>query len=349
MENSEFAQLLLNKYDPENRPMPWKGISNPYLIWLSEIILQQTKVKQGWNYYLKFKKRFPHLSDLALAEEDEVLKMWEGLGYYSRARNLHFTAKHILKDLDGQFPRNYTELLKLKGVGPYTAAAIASFAFGEKRAVLDGNVFRVLSRYFGISTAIDSSQGKKEFEALANALIDENSPALYNQAIMDLGAETCKAKNPNCENCPLLESCYAGRTQKTKEFPVKKNKIKKRTRYFNFFLISNKQNETLIRKRGAGDIWQALYELPNIESDVLLENENIFAQGIEAFSIEKIRVQSFKLHSYRTHILTHQKIEAQLFMLKIDKLPILEGYQAISLDKMNNFAFPRLINLLLEI
>ena len=205
MENIKhfFTKNLLKWFASHHRPMPWKGEKNPYLIWLSEIILQQTRVEQGLPYFLKFKENYPTVTDLANAPEDEVMRLWQGLGYYSRARNLHFTAKYIAYDLNGEFPNTYTEILKLKGVGAYTAAAISSFAYDLPNAVVDGNVYRVLARYFGIETPIDTTEGKKKFTKLAYELLDKKRPADYNQAIMDLGATQCTPKNPNCKNCPL--------------------------------------------------------------------------------------------------------------------------------------------------
>ncbi|MEX2589634.1 MAG: A/G-specific adenine glycosylase [Chitinophagales bacterium] len=347
MRKADFTTLLLQNYDPKQRPMPWKGISDPYLIWLSEVILQQTRVDQGWNYFLKFKKQYPHISDLANAKEDDVLKLWEGLGYYSRARNLLAAARYVEQELNGIFPNNYTDILKLKGVGPYTAAAIASFAFGERKAVLDGNVYRVLSRCFGISTAIDSTKGKKEFEKLSDELIDAKKPALYNQAIMDFGAEICLPKNPRCSDCPLQNECYAYNADEIAQFPVKLKKLKKRTRHFNYFMFTDQKGNTLIRRRGKGDIWQGLYELPCVEAEAFLSKNAVKKNGIPG--LWENHGVTFELNKIaeRTHILTHQKIKAVLFELKIFKLPPINEFQEISINKLNNFAFPRLINLLL--
>ena len=226
MENTKhfFTKNLMAWFATNHRPMPWKGEKNPYLIWLSEIILQQTRVEQGLPYFLKFKENYPTVTDLANAPEDEVMRMWQGLGYYSRARNLHFTAKHIAYDLNGVFPKTYVEILKLKGVGTYTAAAIASFAYDLPNAVVDGNVYRVLARYFGIETPIDSTIGKKEFTKLAYELLDNKRPADYNQAIMDFGATQCKPKKPNCINCPLNQKCIGFNTQKIDTLPIKTKK-----------------------------------------------------------------------------------------------------------------------------
>lgn len=347
MAKNEFSNLLLKNYDPNERPMPWKGVKNPYFIWLSEIILQQTRVEQGWNYYLKFVERYPELKDLSNAKEDEVLKLWEGLGYYSRARNLLKAAKYVQNECGGNFPSNYKDLLKMNGVGPYTAAAIASFAYNEKQAVLDGNVFRVLSRVFGIKTAIDSTAGKKEFEKLANEVISEEKPGLHNQALMDLGAEICTPQKPNCSSCSLKDICWAFKNDTQNLFPVKEKKIKKRDRFFHYFLITDKKHNTLIKRRKKGDIWEGLYEFPLIEDSKPLKKDLIKNNLTLKNWLEDQRIISINLLSKQTHLLTHQKINAQLFELKIDKLPTIKEYQAISINKLNNFAFPRLINLLL--
>lgn len=348
MRKKEFAEVLLKNYNPNDRPMPWKGIKDPYLIWLSEIILQQTRVEQGWDYFLKFKNEFPNVDSLAKASEDKVLKLWEGLGYYSRARNMHSAAKYIVHELDGKFPEAYNEILKLKGVGPYTAAAIASFAFNEAKAVLDGNVFRVLSRFFEIKTPIDSTEGKKLFSKLANELIEPKQAALYNQAIMDLGAVICQPKSPLCIKCPLIKTCKAYRNKRVDELPVKSKKIKKRKRYFNFYLISD-DKRVLIRKRSKGDIWQGLYELPNIEDDFNFQETDALEKFEGSFTNSTLKNKKIRKINSLKHQLTHQEINAVLFELKIDKLPDIVGFQAISINNLNNFAFPRLISLLLKV
>ncbi|NJN78344.1 MAG: A/G-specific adenine glycosylase, partial [Saprospiraceae bacterium] len=227
-QKKDFTPNLLFWFSKNYRPMPWKGERNPYYIWLSEIILQQTRVEQGLPYFLKFKENYPTIKDLAAATEDEVMLLWQGLGYYSRARNLHFTAKYITYELDGIFPNTYSEIIRLKGVGSYTAAAIASFAYNLPHAVVDGNVYRVLSRYFGIHTPIDSTEGKKQFEKLANDLIDKERAADYNQAIMDFGATHCTPRNPSCSACILSSNCIGFNTQKNDILPVKTKKIKKK-------------------------------------------------------------------------------------------------------------------------
>ena len=259
-----FTTHLLQWASQHERHLPWKESKNPYYIWLSEIILQQTRVEQGLPYYLKFVEHYPTVFDLANATEDEVLKDWEGLGYYSRARNLHAAAKYIATELDGHFPDTYDSILKLKGVGPYTAAAIASFAFQLPYAVVDGNVYRVLSRFFGMDTPIDSTIGKKQFANLAQQLLDPTKPDVYNQAIMDFGATWCTPKQAKCNKCPLSEQCAAFQTNRVEKYPIKQKKLKKRTRYFHY-LIFNYSGQTWIEKRAGKDIWQGLYQFPLIE------------------------------------------------------------------------------------
>jgi A/G-specific adenine glycosylase len=263
----KFSNLLIQWYLQNKRDLPWRNTTNPYPIWLSEIMLQQTRVAQGTPYFLSFTSTFPTVFDLAKANEEQVLKLWQGLGYYSRARNLHKTAQHIAFDLDGIFPGTYEELLDLKGVGEYTAAAIASFSYNEAVPVVDGNVFRVLSRYFDIETDIALASAKKEFAALAYELMPKNDPAIFNQAIMEFGALQCVPKSPNCTVCVFNSSCAALQKKKVDQLPVKSKKIKVRNRYFNYIVVVDANNRTLIQKRTAKGIWHNLYEFPLIETD----------------------------------------------------------------------------------
>ncbi|MEO1629046.1 MAG: A/G-specific adenine glycosylase, partial [Bacteroidota bacterium] len=248
-DTSFFSTALLGWYQNNHRPLPWKGIKDPYLIWLSEIILQQTRVATGWAYFERFREQYPTVHHLADASIDEVMKLWEGLGYYSRARNLHFTAQHISRTLGGTFPNTYKDILQLKGVGPYTAAAIASFAFGLPVAVVDGNVYRVLSRVFGMRDPIDSGAGKKKFAELANLLLDKDRPADYNQAIMDFGATVCTPGVPNCHQCPFEDRCLANAEGTARELPVKSKKLVRKTRYFNYLVFQDDQGHTLLEKQ----------------------------------------------------------------------------------------------------
>lgn len=272
-----FTDLLFKWYVQNKRDLPWRKTQNPYFIWLSEIMLQQTRVAQGTPYFLTFKNTFPTVFDLANANEEQVLKLWQGLGYYSRARNLHKTAQHIATQLSGIFPDNYTDLLKLKGIGEYTAAAIASFSYNEMVPVVDGNVFRVLSRYFDIETDISAASAKKEFAALAFELmskdtrggdeLSEANPALFNQAIMEFGALQCVPKSPNCGICIFNSSCAALQKKKVDQLPVKSKKLKVRNRYFNYLVASDEKENTIIQKRTAKGIWHNLYEFPLIETE----------------------------------------------------------------------------------
>jgi len=326
--------------------MPWKGEKNPYLIWLSEIILQQTRVEQGLPYFERFKAAFPEVHDLARADEDEVMKLWEGLGYYSRARNLHFTAKFISKELQGNFPNTFDEILKLKGVGEYTAAAIASFAYDLPHAVVDGNVYRVLSRYFGIKTPIDSTEGKKEFKKLASELLKENQAAKYNQAIMDFGAIQCTPKTPSCTNCFLGKNCQAFQKKEVLNFPIKSKKIKKKTRYFNY-LVLNFEGEVWVQKRIAKDIWQNLYEFPLIETTALAKKEDLTEHQVWKECIGDFDFEIKNISSPFRQTLTHRKIVATFFEIEMKGEFFIKKNTYIKVEKKNlsKFAFPKIIDL----
>ena len=339
--NKQFAKLLLNWNNTQNdRHMPWKGEKNPYFIWLSEIILQQTRVEQGLPYFLNFKQKYPTVKHLADAPEDEVMKLWQGLGYYSRARNLHETAKNIQANYNGSFPSAFDGLKKLKGVGDYTAAAIASFAFGEKKAVVDGNVIRVLARVFGIDLAADTTEGKKKFAVLAQQLIDEKAPGPYNQAIMDFGAVVCSPQNPLCDACPFQKFCIAYQQNQIEELPLKKKKTKIQERYFNYLVIKNKK-EIFIRKRTDSDIWKNLYELPMFETAKPLK-KNIK----EAIAIY-LGNTDFEISGYSegpVQLLTHRKIHAQFIEIEPQsfKKCKLKEAQKVKLSQLDDFAFPKL-------
>ncbi|MHB1147600.1 MAG: A/G-specific adenine glycosylase, partial [Lutibacter sp.] len=293
----------------------WRSTLNPYTIWLSEIILQQTRVDQGMSYYLKFIKKFPTVFDLAEASEEQVLKLWQGLGYYSRARNLHYSAKYIVKELNGIFPTTYNQLLKLKGVGDYTASAIASICFNEPTAVVDGNVYRVLSRYFGIDIAINSSAGIKVFKQLAQQLIDEENPGTHNQAIMEFGALMCKPNNPDCAICPLNNSCFALSKNCVKELPVKEKKAKIKIRHFNYIVVHSSDHKTKIVKRETG-IWQNLYEFPLIETSIVIDEKQLTEHEIfkDLFHNLEATVELFD-KEVLIHKLTHQHIYAKFWVV----------------------------------
>lgn len=326
--------------------MPWKGEKNPYYIWLSEIILQQTRVEQGLPYFLRFKQKYPTVKQLASAEEDEVMRLWQGLGYYSRARNLHETAKNIQHNFKGVFPDTFAGLVQLKGVGDYTAAAIASFAFGEKKAVVDGNVIRVLARVFGISTPFDTTSGKKEFAALAQKMIDEKNPGAYNQAIMDFGAVVCTPQNPKCDICPFSKMCVAYNQGLITDLPYREKRTKITNRYFNYLIISDGK-EIIIEKRTGSDIWQNLYQLPLIETEKQVKKNfhPVIAQflGTADFSIKSYTKEIAQLLSHRK--IYFRFIELEMADFKALKLPNTQKVKRASLSK---FAFPKTIHLVLE-
>ncbi len=302
-----FATTLITWYEHHQRDLPWRKTRDPYLIWLSEIILQQTRVKQGLPYFMKFVEAYPNVDALAQAPEDEVLRLWQGLGYYSRARNLHSTARYISQELQGQFPQTYDALLKLKGVGKYTAAAIASFAFLEKVPVLDGNVYRVLSRYFGLDIPIDQSRSFQEYFNLAQRLIPEQSPDQFNQAIMEFGAMHCSPAKPNCMLCPFVDTCQAYAQNLTQSLPVKLGKTKTRPRYFNYLLICGEER-LLLKKREGKDVWQGLYEFILVEDSSLWDDEKL-PHKMEADYPGLMQFYQ-KSHGPYKHILSHQKIHA---------------------------------------
>ena len=329
---TDFSLLIQDWYRLNKRDLPWRRTKNAYRIWLSEIIMQQTRVQQGTSYYLKFVKEFPTVNDLANADEQKVLNLWQGLGYYSRARNLHFSAKIIRDNFNGEFPTDYTDILSLKGVGNYTAAAIASFAFNENKAVVDGNVYRLLSRVFDISTPIDSSKGQKLFQNLADELIDGNSPGEHNQAIMELGALVCTPKLAKCNDCPLFEKCLSHANDTIYSRPVKEKKIKVKKRYFHFLIFKNKEH-TYLEQRIEKDIWQNLYQFPMIET-----NEHV--TGEEKKNWKKQRFESSEIK----HILSHQKIHA--IFHHIDSTPPAEHekWKKILISELNDYPIPRLID-----
>ncbi|MBC7418329.1 MAG: A/G-specific adenine glycosylase [Pedobacter sp.] len=307
-----FQTEIITWYLQNKRDLPWRNTRDPYVIWLSEIILQQTRVEQGLPYFTKFLEAFPTVAAFAAASETQILKLWQGLGYYSRGRNMLFTAQQISADHQNVFPTGYDQLIQLKGVGDYTAAAISSFSADELKPVLDGNVFRVLSRYFGISTPINSNNGKKEFIMLARELIIGQKPSLYNQAIMEFGALQCKPRSPNCTVCPLQSGCYARTNHLVDSLPVKEKKLKKRIRYFNY-LLCVKDQQILVHQRTGSDIWQELFDLP------LLETENNFQDDFKNFSdqLNKSYGEAVNIThlEQKKHLLTHQTIYVDFFAL----------------------------------
>ena len=323
-----FNVALLEWFQENGRDLPWRQTRDPYAIWLSEIILQQTQVKQGWEYWERFMHRWPTVEALAAATEDEVLREWQGLGYYSRARNLHYAAKQIVTL--GHFPDTLEDIKQLKGVGDYTAAAIGSIAFGLPAAVVDGNVYRVLARHFGIDTPINTTEGKKLFAALAQELLPPNEAAAYNQAIMDFGAVQCTPQSPKCMECMLAESCEALRSGRVNELPVKLKTLKVTERHLIYIYIRC-QGQTAIRRRGPGDIWQGLWEPMLVDAESAVPpTASLLRQNVK-------------------HVLTHRVLYADFYLLETDKRPKLPSdYIWIAESALDNYALPRLIEVLLS-
>lgn len=336
-----FSKTLVKWYLANKRDLPWRNHNDAYKIWLSEIILQQTQVAQGMNYYLRFTKKYPRVNDLAKAQEDQVLKLWQGLGYYSRARNLHASAKQIQTDFKGVFPSAYEDIRALKGVGDYTAAAIASFAYNLPYAVVDGNVYRVLSRIFGIETPIDTCQGKKEFQELATGLLDTKNPALHNQAIMEFGSQYCRPVNPDCPNCVFNAKCFAYKTAKVATLPLKSKKTKVRNRYFNYVVLIDKDENILLHRRGENDIWHGLYEFQLIESERELSKEAVLELPLFQTLVKKKYTLLHSSGIYK-HVLSHQHLYARFFVVKVPFAFKPDEVKA-SLKTLKKFAFPRLI------
>ncbi len=346
--NQYFTKKLMVWEKTVDRPMPWKGEKDPYLVWLSEIILQQTRVEQGWAYFEKFKKHYPSVHDLAAAGEDELMKMWEGLGYYSRARNLHYTAKYISKELGGKFPDDYKAILALKGVGKYTAAAVASFVYGLPYAVLDGNVYRVLSRFFGIETPTDTTKGKAFFEELAGKLLEQKAPGIYNQAIMDFGAMVCKPKRPDCKTCPLRRKCVAYEKGLVAKLPIKSKKIERKSRFFNYLQISS-GNQVMIHKRAGKDIWKNLYQYPLLETSVAPENFDALKLGESFDFLGKSKKFDLKrMAGPYKQSLTHQHIWAYFWEIELkpdENVEIPAPFIFVSWKELHKFAFPKIFSL----
>jgi len=346
---SDFSNILTHWYQQNLRDLPWRKTKNAYKIWLSEIILQQTRVAQGLPYYEKFVTAFPSVKDLANAEEQQVLKLWQGLGYYSRARNLHYSAKLVLENYNGVFPKTYSELIKLKGVGTYTASAIASFCNNEAVAVVDGNVYRVLARLFGIFTPINSTEGEKEFKKLADSLLDNQNAAQHNQAIMEFGALCCTPKKPNCLFCPFQTNCYSFQNNTTDTLPVKLKKTKITKKYFSYLILKNNLHETIIHKRVGKGIWQHLYEFPLIDSTKQLDLK-ASKKAFEDLLNLSINANEFKLiHEFKKpHKLSHQHIYAQFYEYTISTDLAFEGFATIKISDFNNYPVPVLISKLIE-
>lgn len=345
----EIGRRLAAWYRANRRELPWRASKDPYRIWISEIILQQTRVAQGLDYYLRFIGRFPDAASLAAAEEDEVLKYWQGLGYYSRARNLHAAAKTVVERFGGVFPRAYADVRALKGIGDYTAAAIVSFAWNEPYPVVDGNVYRVLARLYAVDTPIDTTRGKKQFTALAGLLLDRREPGMHNQAIMELGALQCLPRDPDCAACPLASHCAAHAAGKVEAYPVKQHKTKTRDRYFHYlYIIYN--GKTWLHRREGKDIWTGLYEFPLIETDGPLDFAGL--QQTDAFRhlfAGAGRLEITPGPSGVKHVLSHQVLYANFYQLAIERpAPALDAYLALDCGAIEKYAVPRLIHIYLE-
>jgi A/G-specific adenine glycosylase len=345
----QFTDILMEWHRLKNkREMPWKGEKDPYKIWLSEIILQQTRVEQGWSYYNRFIEKYPKIQDLAAAEDRSVFKLWEGLGYYNRCKNLLFTARQIVTERKAHFPETYEEILSLKGIGPYTAAAIASFGFNLPYAVVDGNVFRVLSRFFGVSEPIDSTKGKKIFSELANAVLDRKRPGSYNQAIMDFGATVCKPASPLCFSCPLQKFCKAFNEGIVNQLPIKEKVLQKKVRRFTYFIFEHDQ-KILVQHRLAKDIWQNLFEFYLLEME---KQEKWNKRSVKVWLkdiIGEVKCSGIHISSEYKQQLTHQLIKAQFIQIKLDTKPnFLKNQHWVSKAQFKKLAFPKIIHQFLE-
>ena len=340
-----LSKQIINWYKKNKRDLPWRNTNDSYFIWLSEIIMQQTRVEQGLPYYLKFTTQYPTIKKLARAKDDDVLKLWQGLGYYNRAANMLKTARAIVEEHDSMFPNSYIELIKLVGIGPYTAAAISSFAFNEPRAVVDGNVSRVLSRLFLIDEPINSSKGKKVFEEIANEIIDKKNPGLHNQAIMELGAMVCKPRQPLCEECPVRMHCEALKGKSYHQFPVKKKKLPPKNRYVNYIFVEQK-GKTFIIQRTEKEIWKGLYELPNFDSEKdINEHELLKSSAFKKLFKSVTKPHLEKIFSVK-HQLSHQTIYADFFKLTAKQkinMPN-KSFIYIDIDKLQTYAVPRLFD-----
>ena len=342
---TNISKSLINWYSQHKRDLPWRNTKNPYFIWVSEIILQQTRVNRGIDYYYNFIDTLPDIDSLASADIDSVLKVWQGLGYYSRARNMHYTANYIVKNLNGKFPEQFINLKKLKGVGDYTAAAIASFSFNEAVPVVDGNVYRILARLYNIEESTQTSKGKKIFFEKANDLIDKNNPSEFNQAIMEFGSLQCTPTNPDCEKCHLKEICIAYNNHIIDQLPVKKQKVKVRNRYFNYLHIIYKDH-IFLEQRSQNDIWKLLYQLPLIETKSKISIEELLNHNSWKNIFGKLKLEINTHTIEMKHILSHQKIYAKFYKIKVDTLNnyIQNNYIQVPINEIEEYSIPRLID-----
>jgi A/G-specific adenine glycosylase len=341
-----FSDELVRWYLTNKRDLPWRNTKDAYVIWLSEIILQQTRVEQGMPYFYRFLEKYPDVKSFAAADEGDILNLWQGLGYYSRGRNMLKTAREVVERFDGRFPDDYQQLISLKGIGEYTAAAISSFSANEARAVVDGNVFRVLARYFGISEPINSTKGKKMFSELANELLNKDHPGLHNQAAMEFGALLCKPKNPDCSICPLRVDCYAFNHQAIDILPQKLKKAKIRERFFNYLLVTD-GDTVLMNKRNEKDIWANMYDLPLIETPSLLSPLEVVAMPrVQEFFGENARI--INTYPIKKHILTHQHIHAQFIHIGNKPVKLEQEWFYTEEKNLENLAMPKIIFIFLN-
>jgi A/G-specific adenine glycosylase len=338
-----FSDTLISWYRNNKRELPWRNTNDAYLIWLSEIILQQTRVEQGMPYYFKFSEQYPDVKSFAAATEDDILRLWQGLGYYSRGRNMLKTAKLIVAQFNAVFPTSHQDLIKLTGIGDYTAAAISSFAVNEAKAVVDGNVYRLLARYFGVDTPINSTKGKKQFQEIADELINPNNAGEHNQAMIEFGALQCKPKNPNCAICPFISTCFAYQNQKVTELPVKLKKLKIRERFFYFFLMEHK-GQILIKRRGNEDIWAGLHDLPSLEFIERTDFESLTSHhDFQSFFPDNVIIHA--VSDEIKHVLTHQRIYARFVHIDSFKEEAIaqNDWFLVNVDDLHQYGQPKLI------
>lgn len=319
-----FADTLIGWYEEHQRDLPWRGEADPYKIWVSEIILQQTRVQQGWDYYLQFIDNFPNVKALAEAEEEKVLRVWQGLGYYSRARNMHAAAQEIMSRHGGKFPNDYDNILALKGIGPYTAAAIASIAFHQPYPAVDGNVIRIVSRIFGVCDDISQPAVVKRITEICEMHIDRNNPGIFNQAAMDFGATHCTPKNPKCSECPFATNCYALKNQLTEVLPVKKKKTEQRHRFFHYTVYIS-DNQTIIERRTGSDIWKNMYQFPLVET----------AGEDNPFGEPTVRLRE---------VLSHQIIHADFYVKSVAKFPkASDNQKVVDFSTLAKYPMPKIM------
>lgn len=336
-----LSDELIQWYFKNKRDLPWRDTTDPYIIWLSEIILQQTRVEQGMPYFYRFLEKYPNIKAFAAAEEGEILKLWQGLGYYSRGRNMLKTARQVVAEFDGEFPTAYEQLIHLKGIGQYTASAIASFSANQAKAVVDGNVFRVLARYFGVKEPINSPKGKKLFQDIANEVLSKENPGLHNQAMMEFGAMLCRPKKPDCDICPVRSGCYAYNNNAVAELPQKLKKAKIRERFLNYIVVTD-GDSILMNKRDEKDIWANMYDFPLIESASPLTPEHVLLlPEFKTFFGEGSLIVN--AHQIKKHVLTHQHLHAQFIQISNKPIKLEQKWFYVDINNLENIPKPKII------